>query len=132
MSNSHDYSPLSATTDTSSTAQATSLCNAGRDRQWAKIREITEALRTAGFESLDQQAGALGLSRSTTWSILSGQHKNSGLSTSTITRILSNEQVPKLVRKKLLEYVEEKAQGLYGDNPIRVEQFKERLARLQP
>ena len=123
MPNSRDY-PLAAAKDVP-------LCSPGRERQWAKIREIMEALRIAGFESLDQQAAALGLSRSTTWSILSGQHKNSGLSTSTINRILSNEQVPALVRKKLLEYVEEKAQGLYGDNPIRVEQFKERLARFQ-
>ncbi|WP_407184997.1 hypothetical protein [Bradyrhizobium centrosematis] len=123
MSNSHEY-PLAVATDIPP-------CSPGRERQWAKIREITEALRIAGFESLDQQAAALGLSRSTTWSILSGQHKNSGLSTGTIARILSNEQVPTLVRKRLQEYVEEKAQGLYGDNPIRVEQFKERLAKLQ-
>ena len=124
MTTSHDYSL--------STAAKLSLCHPGRDRQWAKIREITDALRVAGFESLDQQAGALGLSRSTTWSILSGQHKNSGLSTSTIARILGNKQVPALVRDKLLEYVEEKAQGLYGDSTIRIEQFKERLARLRP
>lgn len=123
MPNSHDY-PLAAARDVP-------LCSPGRERQWAKIREIMGALRIAGFESLDQQAAALGLSRSTTWSILSGQHKNSGLSTGTIARILGNQQVPALVRKKLLEYVEEKAQGLYGDTPIRVEQFKERLARFQ-
>lgn len=123
MSNSRDNN-LAAARDIS-------LDSPGRDRQWAKIRQIMDALRSAGFESLDQQAAALGLSRSTTWSILSGQHKNSGLTTSTIARILSNEQVPPVVRKRLQEYVEEKAQGLYGDNAIRVEQFKARLARLQ-
>ena len=102
----------------------------GRARQWAKIREITESLRLAGFQSLDEQAEAIGLNRSTTWSILKGLHKNSGLSTTTIFRILSHKRLPAPVRKKLLEYVEEKARGLYGDSPIRVEQFKERWARL--
>ena len=91
----------------------------GRARQWAKIREITESLRLAGFQSLDEQAEAIGLNRSTTWSILKGLHKNSGLSTTTIFRILSHKRLPAPVRKKLLEYVEEKARGLYGDSPIR-------------
>ena len=63
-------------------------CCDGRARQWAKIREITESLRLAGFQSLDEQAEAIGLSRSTTWSILKGLHKNSGLSTTTIFRVL--------------------------------------------
>ena len=122
MSNSHEYSLLSS---------SPSHCSSGRDRQWAKIREIAESLRRAGFETLDQQAGAMGLSRSTAWSILSGQHKNSGLSTSTIGRMLGTNQLPGSVRTKLLEYVEEKAEGLYGDSPVRVEQFKQRLARLR-
>jgi len=102
----------------------------GRARQWAKIREITESLRLAGFQSLDEQAEAIGLSRSTTWSILKGLHKYSGLSTTTIFRVLSHKRLPAPVRTKLLEYVEEKARGLYGDSPRRVEQFKERWARL--
>ena len=105
-------------------------CHEGRARQWAKIREITESLRLAGFQSLDEQAEAIGLSRSTTWSILKGLHKNSGLSTTTIFRVLSHKRLPAPVRTKLLEYVEEKARGLYGDSPRRVEQFKERWARL--
>src|SRR6478609_6575225 len=104
-------------------------CHEGRARQGAKILEITESLRLAGFQSLDEQAEAIGLNRSTTWSILKGLHKNSGLSTTTIFRILSHTRVPASVRKKLLEYVEEKALGLYGDRPMRVEQFKERWAR---
>lgn len=103
-------------------------CSLGRARQSAKIREISEALQAAGLESLDEQAEAIGLSRSTTWSILRGHHKNSGLSTATISRILATKKLPIPVRNKLLEYVEEKAQGLYGDAPIRIEQFKERLA----
>lgn len=105
-------------------------CNLGRARQWAKIRDITEALESAGFVSLDEQAEAIGLSRSTTWSILKGLHKNSGLTTNTISRILGTKKLPVPVREKLLEYVDEKAQGLYGDSPMRIEQFKERLAAI--
>ena|ERR1700754_963072 len=103
-------------------------CSLGRARQSAKIREISEALQSAGLERLDEQAEGIGLSRSITWSILRGHHKNSGLSTATISRILATKKLPMPVRDKLLEYVEEKAKGLYGDAPIRIEQFKERLA----
>ena len=41
-----------------------------------KIRNICDALVAAGFETLDEQTEVLGLSRSTTWSILRGSHKN--------------------------------------------------------
>jgi hypothetical protein len=53
-------------------------------KQSSKIRKIGEALIAAGFRALDEQADALGLSRSTTWTILKGNHKNSGLSAATI------------------------------------------------
>jgi hypothetical protein len=105
-------------------------CRDGRSRQWAKIREIIDALHTVGFATLDEQAHALGLSRSTTWSITRGLHKNSGLSTTTIHKILCHRSLPTAVRKKLIEYIEEKTRGLYGDSPMRVEQFKERLTSL--
>jgi predicted DNA-binding transcriptional regulator AlpA len=108
-------------------SELTERCRDGRARQWAKIREIIDALRFAGFETLDEQAQALGLSRSTTWSITRGLHKNSGLSTTTIYKILCHELLPVAVRTKLVEYVEEKTRGLYGDSRMRVEQFKERL-----
>jgi len=41
-----------------------------RERQSAKIKEIGCALVAAGFRALDEQAEGLGLSRSTTWTIL--------------------------------------------------------------
>jgi hypothetical protein len=44
-------------------------------RQSSKIRQIGEALITAGFISFDAQAKALGLPRSTAWTILSAEHK---------------------------------------------------------
>ena len=83
-------------------------------RQSAKIRDLGEALVTAGILTLDEQAEALGLSRSTTWTILKGNYKSSGLSATIINRILAAPQLPPLVRAKILEYVEEKAAGRYG------------------
>jgi hypothetical protein len=49
-------------------------------RQAAKIRELGHALVDAGFLTLDEQSKALGLARSTTWTILRASHKGSGLS----------------------------------------------------
>jgi hypothetical protein len=82
-------------------------------RQSAKIREIADALISEGFFTLDAQAKALGLCRSTTWTILKASHKSTGLSAKIIDRILEG-QLPPLVRAKILEYVEEKAIGCYG------------------
>jgi hypothetical protein len=83
-------------------------------RQSSKIREIAEALITAGFISLDAQAKALGLPRSTAWTILSAEHKATGLSARIICRMLSSNRLPLLVRAKILEYAEERAAGIYG------------------
>ena len=46
----------------------------------AKIREISEALKAAGFVTLDAQTRALGLARSTTWAVLQNGYKHSGIS----------------------------------------------------
>ena len=83
-------------------------------RQAAKLREVGEALRAAGFSTLDKQADALALCRSTAWTVLQANHKASGLSAALIKRILAAPKLPASVREKLLEYVEEKAAGLYG------------------
>src|SRR5262245_37152591 len=83
-------------------------------RQSTKLTEIKEALGTAGIHTLDEQARALGLNRITTWTVLRGNHKNSGLSAATIKRILAAPQMPPLVRAKILEYVGEKDAGTYG------------------
>jgi hypothetical protein len=95
--------------------------------QGAKIREIGEALIDSGFRALDAQANALGLQRSTTWTILKGCHKNSGLSATTIIRMLTSPSLPSLVRIKVLEYVYEKLAGLYGDSPMQLRKFRTRL-----
>ena len=49
-----------------------------KSRQTAKMREMVEALVAAGYDSLDSQAAALGLSRSTTWTIIKATHKARG------------------------------------------------------
>jgi hypothetical protein len=97
-------------------------------RQSAKIRQIKDALIASGYKALDDQARAIGLSRSTAWTIIKGQHKSSGLSTSVVLAILSKPDLPATVREILLEYVNEKAAGLYGDKPFRVRQFISRLS----
>jgi hypothetical protein len=97
-------------------------------RQSAKIREIGEVLADAGFCTLDQQAQALGLSRSTTWTILRAVHKSSGLTAAIINRILATPRLPPQVRVKINEYIEEKRAGLYGDSKVRLRRFTTRLA----
>jgi hypothetical protein len=83
-------------------------------RQSAKIREIAEVLVEAGLVGLDAQARALGVCRSTAWTILKSSHKSSGLSAKIVSRILAERGLPTRVRAKILEYVEEKASGRYG------------------
>jgi hypothetical protein len=97
--------------------------------QSTKIRELGDALITAGFFTLDEQAKVLGLSRSTTWTILKGNHKASGLTTSIINRMLAAPQLPALARLRILEYVEEKAAGSYGGSRAQRSRF---VARLSP
>src|SRR5690242_21959125 len=91
--------------------------------QSEKIRELREALVTAGHLRLDQQASVLGLSRSTTWSILQAKHKTSGLSGSVIKQMMAQPDLPTPVRIKILEYVHEKRAGKYGHKPLQVRRF---------
>src|SRR5215831_13747445 len=86
-----------------------------RGRQRAKIREFRDALAAAGLRTLDKQAAVLMLSRSTTWNLLKGKHKGSGISAAIINRML---RAPR-VRATILQYVAEKTAGLYGDSELR-------------
>jgi hypothetical protein len=97
-------------------------------RQSAKIRQLGEALVASGYRGLDDQAKALGLSRSTTWNILKANHKSSGLSAAIINRMLAAPGLPPHVRLKIFEYIEEKSAGLYGDERSRVRKFAARIA----
>jgi hypothetical protein len=83
-------------------------------RQCAKIREIRATLVAEGLFSLDEQAAALGLSRSTAWVLAKGHHKASGLTAALIKKMLASPRLPGTVRGQILEYVQEKAAGLYG------------------
>lgn len=98
-----------------------------RTLQAFKIRELGEALVQAGYVALDEQADALGLCRSTTWTILQATHKNSGLSATVINRMLASPQLPAPVRTKLIEYVEEKIAGRYGHGKAQLRGFAGRL-----
>ena len=91
-------------------------------RQSLKIREIETALIKVGHTTLDQQARVLGLSRATTWTLLSA-HKSSGLSSTIINRMLEAPYLPSLVQAKIIEYVQEKIAGLYGHNKTQVSRF---------
>ena len=97
-------------------------------RQSSKIRELGDALIAEGFFTLDQHAKALGLGRSTTWVMLKANHKASGLSTTVINRMLAAPRLPPLVRAKILEYIDEKAAGLYGHSSTQVRRFTARLS----
>src|SRR5580704_17239711 len=96
-------------------------------RQSSKSREIGEALITTGFVSLDAQAKVLGLPRSTAWTILSAEHKSTGISAKIICRMLSSERLPPLVRAKIMEYAEEKAAGIYGGMKRHQRRFASKL-----
>jgi hypothetical protein len=103
-----------------------------RERQSYKIRQFSDAFAAAGFVTIDARAKLLGLCRSTTWTILKGNHKGSGLSATTINRILLTPQLPSGVRAKVIEYVKEKAAGLYGHSEKQRSRFIARLSALNP
>jgi hypothetical protein len=97
-------------------------------RQTAKIRELGDALVASGLHTLDEQATALGLPRSTTWTILRANHKASGLTATVITRMLATPRLPPRVRAVILEYVQEKAAGAYGHSKMQLRRFAARLS----
>jgi hypothetical protein len=100
-------------------------------RQASKIKEVGDVLVAAGFVTLDGQAVALGIARSTTWTILRCNHKASGISATIINRMLMSPRLPPLVRAKILEYIQEKAAGLHGHSPTQLRRFRARLS-IQP
>ena len=102
-------------------------CSA-RKQQRLKIEQITRTLAECGFVALDEQAYVLGLSRSTAWTIIRGTHKTSGLSATTINRMLATGRLPLRVRLKVLEYIAEKMSGAYGDREFRLRAFASRVS----
>ncbi len=92
-------------------------------RQAIRIKEIGAALAADGFVTVDEQARALGLSRSTAWAVLKANHKTSGLAAGTINQMLSSPELPPRVRVTILTYIEEKLAGLYGHNKTQLRRF---------
>ena len=74
-------------------------------RQSAKIQDLGQALIDAGLRTLDAQADALGLRRSTAWTILKTCHKSYGLSAAVIERMLRSSKLPPRARAILVEYM---------------------------
>jgi len=97
-------------------------------QQEAKIRNIAQALAVAGIVGLDEQAKALGLRRSTAWNICRANHKKTGISAAIIDRMLASPTLPASVRATIIEYVEEKAAGLYGHSRAQRRRFVRGLA----
>ena len=92
-------------------------------RQARKIAEIGEALRAAGARSLPAQTEVLGLSRSTTYTIVCAEHKSTGISGKIIAQMLCSPRLPSPVRAEIEEYAEEKASGVYGNNKRQQRRF---------
>src|SRR6188768_2824579 len=100
--------------DIDTSAPPHQTCARQKARQCEKLAELRAALLAGGFDTAAKQAMALGLSRSSAWKILRGDHKHSGLSASTIKRMLTSPNLPPDARKIIDEYVWAKLQGAYG------------------
>lgn len=97
--------------------------------QASSIRDLRQALIEAGHKSLDQQATALGLCRSTTWTVLRGDHKCSGLGAALVARMWVAPELPPTARTILANYITEKSQGAYGHKEDQRERFIAQLRR---
>ena len=75
------------------------------------LQQIREALVQSGYTKLDQQAKALGVHRSTAWTIIKTRHKLGRLSAKTTQRILANPDTPPSVRSVIQKYLAERSFG---------------------
>jgi hypothetical protein len=103
------------------------IASAMKAGQGAKIAELRLALVQAGIHSIDQQAQALGLRRSTAWAVLRANHKASGLSAKIVKRMLASHQLPPAARETLRDYVEKKLAGSFGHNSSSVKNFRKQI-----
>ena len=72
----------------------------GRGKYPTKIQDIAGALIAEGYRSLDEQAKALGVHRSTAWTIMKTKHKLDRLSQKTTNNMLANPALPPSVSRK--------------------------------
>jgi hypothetical protein len=96
-------------------------------KQSAKIAELGQVLIDAGFVALDEQAVALGIWRSTAWTILRRKQKVSGLSAATINRMLRSPHLPAPARRVIKEYIEQKCAGEFGHSKSRIRGFRAQI-----
>ena len=73
------------------------------------IEQISKALIASGYLTLDEQAKALGVHRSTAWTIVKTKHKLGRLSAKTTKRILANPETPPAVRIVIQKYLAERS-----------------------
>jgi hypothetical protein len=100
--------PLSGTT-LSVRLEALRHWNTSSARRMVSVQHIADALVGAGYASLDEQAKALGIHRSTAWTIIKNKHKLGRLNAKTTLRILTNPDTPPSVRAVIQQCL---AQGL--------------------
>ena len=97
-------------------------------QQCAKIAELRQALLIAGFRSVASQALALGLGRSTAWSVLRAGHKSTGLTGSVIRRMSGSSELPEGARRVLEQYVAQKLAGAFGHDEKQLRRFRNALS----
>ena len=95
-------------------------------RQAAKVEEVRTALIVAGYRTTAEQAFALGVNRSTAWALLN-RAKRAGPSATVLKRILSSQNLPQEVRRKVEEYIKEKSVGRYAHDKSRVRWFRDQF-----
>ena len=84
-----------------------------QNRDYAiRLQDISEALIACGYTKLDKQAKALGVRRSTAWTIVNVKHKLGRLSSKTTSRILANPELPLSVRFVVQRYMAERSDAL--------------------
>src|SRR5262249_58171515 len=88
------FRPSSAARVQARTQRPVPLTARMKARQFSKIRELVEAVKSAGVLTLYEQTKALGVSRSTAWTICKTSHKASGLYTSIPHSMLSAPALP--------------------------------------
>jgi hypothetical protein len=94
------------------------LKNAGRKSAHTRrartitVQDIANALIVEGYYSLDKQANALGIHRSTAWTIMKNKHKLGRLSAKTTSRMLAQPGLPPSIRAVILRYVMERSRNL--------------------
>lgn len=95
------------------------------------VEAIVSALAASGHVTLDDQARALGIPRSTAWTIISCKHKTGRLSKKVVARMLNNPDLPSAVRTVIEGHLGENFEKRGEENAILTEprELTRRLGR---